>query len=215
MQNPFIIFDCDGVLIDSEIISARMLREEALVWGVDISIAHILENYVGRSYPTVLAQIQEQFQIELPDDFGQAYRSRLLLAFERELRPIDGVKDMLLTLEFPYCVATSSSPERVARSLSMTGLWDHFEGRIFTASQVSRGKPAPDLFLLAAGASGASVENCIVVEDSKMGIQAGLAAGMKTIRFTGGSHITQKHDAAGSQLTFDNFDHFIEIVESL
>ncbi|NVK31674.1 MAG: HAD family hydrolase [Gammaproteobacteria bacterium] len=203
-----VIFDCDGVLIDSEIISATMLKDAAANYGVSLTIDYILETYVGRAYPKVLADIQSQFNITLPDNFEAQYRERLLEALERDLKLMPGIKSLISALDCPFCVATSSSPVRVARSLQLVDLWNTFAGRIYTASEVKHGKPAPDLFLHAAAKLGVAAEHCLVIEDSVAGIQAGLAASMHTVRFTGGTHITDKNDPAGADAVFDNFEHF-------
>lgn len=205
-----VIFDCDGVLIDSEIISAKMLRAEALKLGIDISIDHILKNYVGRSYPTVLAEIQERFNLTLPQDFEMKYRTRLLEAFETQLNIIPYVYDVIQKLKIPYCIATSSSPRRVNRSLELVGLSELFIQNIFTASQVKRGKPAPDLFLFAATSMGAIPENTMVIEDSESGVAAGLAANMFTVRFMGGAHLENQRDNSGANLVFKNFNQFFD-----
>lgn len=207
-QIELVIFDCDGVLIDSEIISARMLQAEAREWGVDISIAYILQNYVGRSYPKVLADMQRNFNIVLPDDFEEKYRARLLAAFERDLKIMTHVKDVLEALSVKFCVATSSSPKRVARSLSLVGLTEKFGQNVYTASLVANGKPAPDLFLYTAAQMGVAPQNCLVIEDSIAGVKAGLAAEMNVARFTGGAHLLGETDSAGAHILFDNFSSF-------
>ena len=184
-----VILDCDGVLIDSEIISARMLVQELALLGVQIDLAYVARHFLGRSYPTVMAEIRRSFGIELPPDFEDQYRDRLLSAFTRELRIMPGVAGMLDRLRLPVCVATSSSPRRVEMSLRLVGLWDRLGAVTFTASEVARGKPAPDLFLHAAARMGATPARCLVIEDSLTGIRAGLAAGMQVWRFTGGSHM--------------------------
>jgi HAD superfamily hydrolase (TIGR01509 family) len=127
--------------------------------------------------------------VALPDDFEASYRSALLDAFERELHPMPGVLPVITGLSVRSCVATSSSPPRARRSLEITGLLDHFDGRIFTASEVENGKPAPDLFLHAALQMGVDPSRCLVIEDSLPGLSAGLAAGMEVWQFTGGSHL--------------------------
>jgi hypothetical protein len=140
---PFdlVIFDCDGVLIDSEIISARMLIEELARLGVVIDLDHVARHFLGRSYPTVMAQIREEFHLDLPADFEDRYRDRLLDAFGRDLKIMPGVLDVLDELAVPFCVATSSSPRRVEMSLFVTGLAGRTGAGVFTASQVARGKP--------------------------------------------------------------------------
>ncbi|MGR3568577.1 MAG: HAD family hydrolase [Pseudooceanicola nanhaiensis] len=184
-----VIFDCDGVLIDSEVISARMLVEELKGHGVEVDLAYVARHFLGRSYPVVLTQIRADFGIDLPDGFEADYRARLLAAFDRDLAVMAGVEAVLDRLAVPFCLATSSSPGRLAFSLKRAGLASRFEGRAVTASEVKRGKPAPDLFLHAAETFGAAPVRCLVIEDSFAGIRAGLAAGMTVWHFTGGSHL--------------------------
>ena len=184
-----VIFDCDGVLIDSEVISARMLIAELATRGVTLDMAFVSRHFLGRSYPVVLSEVHTRFGITLPDQFEQDYRARLLAAFQRDLRVMPGVERAIADLALPYCLATSSSPERLRQSLALTGLTDLFGDRTYTASRVARGKPAPDLFLFAAKQMGADPARCLVIEDSLNGVKAGLAAGMQVWRFTGGSHL--------------------------
>jgi HAD superfamily hydrolase (TIGR01509 family) len=190
MTDPeLIIFDCDGVLIDSEIISARMLIAELAGYGVAMDMAFVSQHFLGRSYPVVLAEVRSRWGVALPDRFEADYRARLLAAFERDLAVMPGVVAAISALRLRYCLATSSSPERLRRSLEISGLTPLFAGIAFTASEVRNGKPAPDLFLHAAQRMGADPGRTIVVEDSLNGVRAGLAAGMEVWRFTGGSHL--------------------------
>jgi len=188
---PFslVIFDCDGVLIDSEIISARMLVTELSRLGVSIDLDYVARHFLGRSYPTVMQQIRAEFGLDLPASFEDRYRESLLEAFERELRVVPDVRAVLETLAVPFCVATSSSPRRAAMSLGLAGLADLVEDRLFTSTLVAQGKPAPDLFLYAAQKMGVAPDRTLVIEDSLTGIRAGLAAGMTVWRFVGGSHL--------------------------
>ncbi|NUB45758.1 HAD-IA family hydrolase [Fertoebacter nigrum] len=195
MPYDLVIFDCDGVLIDSEIISARMLIAALAGLGVHIDLDYVARHFLGRSYPVVMAQIRQEFGLDLPPEFEEQYRQRLLAAFEAELRIMPHVQDVLARLAHPYCVATSSSPVRARKSLAMVGLEGLTGPRLFTATMVARGKPAPDLFLHAAATLGADPARCLVIEDSLNGVRAGLAAGMQVWRFTGGSHL------AGRDLT--------------
>ncbi|MES2667123.1 MAG: HAD family hydrolase [Pseudomonadota bacterium] len=191
MPNPaLIIFDCDGVLIDSEVISARMLIAELRGYGVEMDMGFVSRHFLGRSYPAVLAEVRTRWGVALPDSFEADYRARLLAAFERELAVMPGVVQTIQALRLPYCLATSSSPERLRHSLAVSGLAPLFAGCSFTASEVARGKPAPDLFLHAARRMAVAPAACIVIEDSLNGVRAGLAAGMTVWRFTGGSHLT-------------------------
>lgn len=184
-----VIFDCDGVLIDSEIISARMLVQELAGLGVAIDLPYVARHFLGRSYPTVMAQIRREFGLDLPPAFEDQYRARLMEAFETGLRVMPGVRDVLENLALPWVVATSSSPKRAARSLEIAGLSALVGDGLYTASMVAQGKPAPDLFLHVAQDRGVAPQRCLVIEDSLNGVRAGLAAGMEVWRFTGGSHL--------------------------
>lgn len=214
-MKQLVIFDCDGVLIDSEIISAQMLIDALAALGVHIDLAYVARHFLGRSYPTVMETIRQDFGLDLPAEFEDHYRARLLAAFERDLNVMPHVAAAIDRLALPYCVATSSSPKRAAFSLNLVGL-SHLAGsRLFTASMVQRGKPAPDLFLHAAQACGADPAQCLVIEDSLTGIRAGLAAGMEVWRFTGGSHLSgralDEPDDARPHRKFDSFADFFTI----
>ena len=188
MPYALVIFDCDGVLIDSEVLSASILIEQAAAVGVVLDMEYVRDHFLGRSFPTVAKVIRDSFNVTLPSDFETRYRARLLERFVTDLRPTAGITDMLPRLRVQTCVATSSSPPRVARSLFIAGLDTHFD-HVFTASLVEKGKPAPDLFLHAAKVMGVSASDCLVVEDSRPGIIAARAAGMQVCLFTGGSHM--------------------------
>jgi HAD superfamily hydrolase (TIGR01509 family) len=184
-----IIFDCDGVLIDSEIISARMLVDELAGLGVTIDLPYVARHFLGRSYPTVMQVIRTDFGVDLPPAFEDQYRARLLAAFERDLKVMPGVRPVLESLGPAWCVATSSSEGRARRSLAIAGLDALVGDRLTTAAEVTHGKPAPDLFLLAAAKMGVDPRACLVIEDSLNGIRAARAAGMAVWHFTGGSHL--------------------------
>lgn len=206
-----VIFDCDGVLIDSEIISARMLVEELAGLGVKIDLPYVAQHFLGRSYPTVMAQIRREFGLDLPPDFEDQYRARLMEAFETGLKVMPGIRDVLETLALPWCVATSSSPKRAARSLEIAGLSALVGDGLYTASMVAHGKPAPDLFLHVARDRGVAPDRCLVIEDSLNGVRAGLAAGMEVWRFTGGSHLRgQSLDAPPDARADRHFAAFTE-----
>lgn len=189
MQPALIIFDCDGVLIDSEVISARTLIIDLARHGVVVDRPYVARHFLGRSFPMVRAAIVERLGVDLPEGFEDEYRARLFAAFETELVAMAGAADMLAALKVPFCLATSSSPLRLARSLEIVGLDHVFKGRSFTASEVAHGKPAPDLFLHAAKQMAVDPRHCAVLEDSPTGLAAAVAAGMQVWRFTGGSHM--------------------------
>lgn len=214
-----VIFDCDGVLIDSEIISAQMLVEALAGFGVTIDLAYVGQHFLGRSYPTVMAQIRQDFGLDMPADFEDQYRSRLMAAFEAGLQVMPGVTAVLRDLALPWCVATSSSPKRAARSLQIAGLSDLVGDGLYTASMVARGKPAPDLFLHVAAERGVDPARCLVIEDSLNGVRAGLAAGMVVWRFVGGSHLRGQSLAApadaSAHLNFADFSGFHDLHPAL
>lgn len=214
-----VIFDCDGVLVDSEVISARVLIAQLAAVGVAVDIAHFRTHFLGRSFPKVAAEVRTRYGLTLPDDFEAAYRATLLKAFETELRPMAGVRAVIERLSPRFCVATSSSPPRARRSLEITGLAPLFGSDVFTASEVEHGKPAPDLFLHAARRMQAAPERCLVIEDSLPGLRAAHAAGMTVWHFVGGSHLRGTDFAAGDgergHKTFDNWALFFEIAPEL
>jgi len=218
---PFdlIIFDCDGVLIDSEIISARKLVQELARLGVMIDLAYVAQHFLGRSYPTVMATIRREFGLDLQESFEATYREELLQAFRQELRVMPGVVEVLDRLAVPWCVATSSSPGRAEMSLELAGLRERVGARLFTASQVANGKPAPDLFLFAAARMGVAPDRTLVIEDSRTGLLAAQAAGMTVWQFTGGSHFhTGAPDAPPDPppaRRFDDFTQFFQPVPAL
>ena len=219
MAANLVIFDCDGVLIDSEIISAKMLVDELARLGVAIDLDYVARHFLGRSYPTVMQQIREEFGLNLPEAFEEQYRNRLLAAFERDLTIMPGIAEVIGALAVPYCIATSSSPRRARRSLEIVAFPRLEETPLFTASMVEHGKPAPDLFLYAAEKMGVKPADCLVIEDSLNGIRAAHAAGMEVLRFTGGTHL-QGRDLtppadAGPAKTFDSFARFFQIVPQL
>lgn len=189
MAITHIIFDCDGVIADSETLSATVLIDLLAGLGIAVTAADVRRDYLGRSFPAVAESIRRRFERPLPADFEATYRARLLGRFDAELRPTRGVVAVLDALRLPASVATSSSPPRVERTLRLLGLWDRFADRVFTASQVRHGKPAPDLFLLAARRMGHAPADTLVIEDSLPGIAAGLAAGMRVLHYAGGAHL--------------------------
>ena len=219
MAIDLVIFDCDGVLIDSEVISAQMLVDELASLGVQIDLAYVARHFLGRSYPTVMATIRKEFGLDLPPVFEDQYRSRLMAAFEAGLKIMPHVKGVLDTLALPYCVATSSSPMRAQRSLAMVGLGDLTGDKLFTATMVANGKPAPDLFLLCAKQHGADPARCLVIEDSLNGVRAALAAGMPVWRFVGGSHLAgralDEPEGAHPHGHFASFTEFYDIDPNL
>ncbi|MFJ7049447.1 HAD family hydrolase [Streptomyces sp. NPDC101112] len=188
MRYDLVIFDNDGVLVDSEPISNRHLAAYLTELGHPTSYEESIRDYMGSAMHRVHELIQERTGRWLPDDFDEVFHARVFAAFERELAPVDGVFDVLEKLVaegVPYCVASSGSHERIRVGHRTTGLDRWFgDGLVFSAQDVGRGKPAPDLFLHAAERMGVAPERCAVVEDSPLGVRAGLAAGMDVYGFT-------------------------------
>lgn len=189
MPFDLIIFDCDGVLVDSEMLSADVLMGMMAEEGLPITVESFRADFLGRSFASAARQAEIRYGRALPDDFQLRYRSRLLDAMSKSLQPMEGVEAVLSTLLVPHCLATSSSPQRLALSLAVTGLKPYFNSLCTTASEVMNGKPAPDVFLRAAEKMGVAPKRCLVLEDSEMGVRAGLAAGMTVWHFAGGAHI--------------------------
>jgi HAD superfamily hydrolase (TIGR01509 family) len=183
-----IIFDCDGVLVDSEPLSIRILVEGLAGIGYSVDEATASDRFLGHSLATVQAMLRDELGFDLPTDRLEAMRLTLFDHYRRELKPIPGIVEALDRLTIPYCVASSSLPERIRISLEVTGLLSRFAPNIFSADMVRRGKPAPDLFLHAAKRMGVEPAACLVIEDSAPGISAALSAGMRVFAFLGGSH---------------------------
>lgn len=188
-SDGLVIFDCDGVLVDSEPISIAVLTETVRRAGGDIAIRDAYKRFLGRSVGAVVADLAAEYGLTITVPQLADMRQDLYERFRRELKAMDGVDDVLEGIEWPLCVASSSQPERIRLSLDITGLREKFGPNIFSASMVERGKPSPDLFLHAAKAMQVAPHRCIVIEDSPAGIVAARRAGMRVLAFTGGSHI--------------------------
>ena len=204
-----VIFDCDGVLVDSEPLAMRVLLETLAEAGVKMGAAEGYRTFLGRSLASVCELLRKQWHIEVDETVLTRMRERLYESLRDELRAMPGIVEVLSRLSAPFCVASSSQPERVALELEVTGLSSFFAGRVFCASMVERGKPAPDLFLHAAREMRATPARCIVIEDSPVGIDAAVDAGMGAFGFTGGSHAQSESHRRnlrqrGPRLLFDD-----------
>lgn len=186
-----IIFDCDGVLVDSEPIAMQLLLDTLRPFGCELDLVEGYRLFLGRSLASCCEELRTSFGVDLTTSALEAMRAELYLRFRRDLRPIPGVREALAELRgapAALCVASSSQPERLRLSLALTGLAGIFGEAVFSATQVRNGKPAPDLFLHAAAAMGARPADAVVIEDSPAGVRAARAAGMGVIGFTGGGH---------------------------
>ncbi len=209
-----LIFDCDGVLVDSEPLSVDVLVRVLHNAGVEMDAEEAYVRFLGKSLKTMSDILHEDYGLAVDDKFLEEMRLDLYRRFRKELQAVDGIAEALDGLDIPRCVASSSQMERIRLSLTITGLIGRLEPHLFSASMVSRGKPAPDLFLHAAAQMGVPAENCIVVEDSPAGIEAAKAAGMRVFAFAGASHArTERHKSALLQLEPDVlFDDMRELI---
>lgn len=186
MKPKFIIFDCDGVLVDTEQISCGVLAEEARKLGANLSNQEALETFAGTSYSFVFNFIEKRLGKKLPEDFEEIYRKRTFEEFEKNLQPIPGIHDVVQKLQLPFCVASNAPAYKVEFNLKLVKLFPFFEKNIFSAYQVNAWKPDPTLFLTAAKSNGFSPSETLVIEDSPAGVQAAVAANMKVLGFAKG-----------------------------
>lgn len=210
MIPELVIFDCDGVLIDSEIIACRVDAEELTALGIPMTAEEAIRRFIGVSEKDLRATIERDTGRSLPGDYEKRIAMLVEAAMEKELRAIPGVREIVTRLSIPFCVASSSNPRKLRHTLTLTDLYDLFAPNIFSTIEVANGKPAPDLFLLAAARMGADPACCLVVEDSTAGVQAARAAGMYPVGFVGGSHCDSGHSGrlreAGADIVIDRFE---------
>lgn len=211
-----VIFDCDGVLVDSEMISSRTMAALLTEHGYAIDDQQCRERFTGLSLPSLMRLVEEDWGRSLPADFEERVVERDKVAFAAELRAVPGVAETVARLARPRCVASSGTLDKIRRNLRLTGLLELFEPHLFSARMVARGKPAPDLFLHAAAAMGVAPTHCLVIEDSTAGIEAALAAGMAVFGFNGGGHCGPGHAdmlrRAGADIVFDRMETLPELL---
>ena len=183
-----IIFDCDGVLVDSEVISCRAHSDVLTRHGYPITSDQVLKRFLGVSDREARQTIEREMGRKLPDDFEAQMKQAALDRYASELVAIPYITEAIAAIDLPKCVASSGTPEKIRHGLTCAGLYDAFAPDIFSAVQVARGKPAPDLFLFAAEQMKAAPARCVVIEDSVPGVTGGRAAGMTVLGFHGGSH---------------------------
>jgi HAD superfamily hydrolase (TIGR01509 family) len=213
-----VIFDCDGVLVDSEVISCRAHADTLTRHGYAITSDQVLQRFLGVSDREARLAVETELGRKLPDDFEIQMKQAALRLYQDHLSLIPHVAETVAALDLPKCVASSGTPEKIRHGLSCAGLHDLLAPHLFSAVQVKRGKPAPDLFLFAAEQMKVPPERCIVIEDSVPGITGARAAGMTVLGFHGGSHCTPGHAAmlrtAGAHETFDDMRRLPALIES-
>lgn len=184
MSKPeLIIFDCDGVLVDSETITNQVLVDYINEFGTSLTLDDALELFRGGALADCITYIRTEHGIELPEDFAPNFRHRIKVAFEKDLKAVEGIKELLDSITQPVCVASNGPMEKMETTLKVTGLSSYFGENVFSAYQLNKWKPEPDLFLHAADKMGVSPEKAVVVEDSPRGIEAATRAGMKSYGF--------------------------------
>jgi len=198
-----VIFDCDGVLVDSELITNRIFAGMLNELGIPVTLEDMFEQFVGRSMAACLEKIAGLLGRPVPEEFVHQYQLRTTAALKSDLEVVPGIESVLDEMSIPYCVASSGSHEKMQTTLGITGLLPRFQGKIFSVTDVARGKPFPDVFLYAAAQSGASPSQCAVVEDTPTGVAAGVAAGMTVYGYCA---LTPRHRLrdAGAHYTFDS-----------
>jgi HAD superfamily hydrolase (TIGR01509 family) len=214
LSPALVIFDCDGVLVDSErltvAVEARVLTE----LGWPHTPEQVVARWMGRTSDFQLGEVEERLGTAAMLEYDSRSTAEVHEAFERELRAVDGIEQLLEHLEdarVPTCVASSGTHDRMRRTLGLTGLRDRFDNRIFSATEVAHGKPAPDLFLHAATRMGVEPQGCVVIEDSVYGVRAGVAAGMTVYGYAGGLTPADELAADGAVV----FDAMLDLVDVL
>ena len=213
-----LIFDCDGVLVDSEMIASRVLAAHLSSHGYPVTAKQCRERFTGKWMTDVVGMVRDA-GVDLPEDFIQTLKDKDKEAFTRELKPMPGVLDMVRSLSHDRCVASSGPIVKMETTLGISGLLPFFKPHLFSAAMVRRGKPEPDLFLYAANAMDRAPGDCLVIEDSTAGVTAARRAGMRVLGFAGGSHAREVAGygktlmAAGAETVFDDMMRLPDLIK--
>jgi len=207
-----VIFDNDGVVVDSELLANRVLSDLLTEHGHPTTLEESIRDYLGGTLAGVRSIIRNRSGSDLPADFDDSYHERLFEAFATDLKPVPGIQAVLEGLEVPYCLASSGTFDRIVRSLTITGLLDYFGDRIFSAEHVARGKPAPDLFLRAASTMRVPSSRCVVIEDSANGVAAARGAGMTVLGFTA---LTPAERLGDADARFSTMDELLSLLDQV
>lgn len=204
-QFDLVIFDCDGVLVDSEIITTRVFAAMLGELGATYTLEEMFDQFVGRSMQYCYDKVRAVIGRELPPDFESTLRARVTDALSAEVQAVAGIHDALDALTLPTCVASGGDHHKMRTTLGATGLLPRFEGRLYSVTQVAHGKPAPDVFLFAAAQQGAVPSRVAVVEDTPVGVTAGKAAGMTVFGYAGVDRTpAQRLREAGADVVFSS-----------
>jgi len=208
-----VIFDCDGVLVDSELITNRTFVRMLNELGLPLSLEDMFEQFVGRSMPQCLALVTGLLGRPLPADFEEEFQHRSAAALKAELKAVAGIETVLAALNVPFCVASSGTHEKMQTTLGVTGLLPQFAGKMYSVTEVARSKPYPDVFLHAASRQGVAPAACAVIEDTPTGVRAGVAAGMTVFGYCA---LTPRSSllTAGAHHTFERMRDLPELLST-
>lgn len=210
MEVKCIIFDCDGVLVDTEKIGNGILLEMAQEYGFKMELEDAYRNFNGRNLKDCFKHIEEAIEQKLPETFETEYREKSFEAFKTQVKPMEGVVAFIDLLKIPYCVASSGPMDKIRLNLEVAGLLDKFEGKMFSSYLINSWKPEPGIFLHAAKEMGFEVKDCIVLEDSKAGVKAGISGGFKVYGFANGFN-NEDLKAEGAEL-FSSYEELKELL---
>lgn len=206
-----IIFDCDGVLVDTEKIGNGILLSMAAELGFEMKLEDAYRDFNGRNLKECFQEIEKGIGKRLPESFERDYRERSFAAFKTQVKPMEGIVTFLENLKVPYCVASSGPVDKIRLNLEVAGLLDKFENKIYSAYEINSWKPDPGIFLHAAKEMGFNVEDCIVVEDSKAGVMAGIRGGFKVYGFANGyNNADLKQEGAILFNTYEELNALLE-----
>ncbi|MDA6070137.1 HAD family hydrolase [Flavobacterium sp. AC] len=210
MEVKCIIFDCDGVLVDTEKIGNGILLSMAAQYGFEMKLEDAYRDFNGRNLKECFSHIETAIGKNLPDSFEREYREKSFEAFKTQVKPMEGIVEFLNKLKIPYCVASSGPVDKIRLNLEVAGLLDKFEDKIFSSYQIKSWKPEPGIFLHAAKEMGFEVKDCIVIEDSKAGVIAGIQGGFKVYGFANGFN-NEDLEKEGAEL-FSSYEELAEII---
>lgn len=209
MKNiELIIFDCDGVLVDSERIANTVFMNILNEIGLNLTLDMMFDRFVGHSSSQCMQIIEEMLEVPPPENLENRYKEEINKALKSHVKPINGIAEVLDSLIIPYCVASSGTHEKMNTTLVSTDLLKYFNGNIFSTTEVARGKPYPDIYLYAANKMGVNPQNCLVIEDTPTGVRGGVSAGMTVFGYSELMPATRLIEA-GAKLTFDSMDKLL------
>ncbi|WP_179020857.1 HAD family hydrolase [Winogradskyella forsetii] len=211
MKYKCIIFDCDGVLVDSEPLGNQVLVDMANELGANIDLDYAYQHFKGNALNNCVNHISDLIALELPSNFKSEYRRRSFESFQKHIKPVDGVLEVVKSLEIPFCVASSGPENKIQLNLELTGLWPYFKSHVFSCYSIQKWKPDPAVFLWAAETMGFQPSECVVIEDSLVGVSAAIEGGFDVFGFTGHDYRNELQEKATK--TFDNFLNLTELLE--